>query len=77
MSVTRRLFHRVPAHIGALESIYRSSVALMATIARAHLSHLQLAHQRYCTWAAMVTYRLRDRERWLTAAMCANCGWGP
>ena len=66
----RRLCHGVPAHIGAIESIFRSSVAPTATIAGAHVSHLQVAHHRYCTWAAMVTYRVRDREQWLTAAMC-------
>ena len=26
--------------------------------------------QKYYTWAAMVTYQLQDRERWLTVAMC-------
>ena len=70
MSVMRRLCHTVLANIGALESIYRSFAALTATIAGAHLSHLQLVHQRYCTRAAMVVYRLRDKERWFTATMC-------
>ena len=47
MSVLRRLCHKVPTHIRTLESNCRSSVALTATIAGAHLSHLLLAHHIY------------------------------
>ena len=36
----------------------------------ANISHQQLAYQKFRTWAALVTHKLGDRDRWLTAAMC-------
>ena len=39
-------------------------------VARANISHQQLAYQKFRTWAAMVTHKLGDRDTWLTAAMC-------
>ena len=41
-----------------------------ATVARANISHQQLSYQKFRTWVAMVTHRLGDRDKWLTAAMC-------
>ena len=70
MAVMRRLCQRVPAHFVTLESMYKSSVVLAATIACAHLSHLQRAHRKYPTWGAMGTHQLTDKERWGNAAMC-------
>ena len=32
--------------------------------------HQQLSYQKFRTWAAMVTHKLGDRDKWLTAAMC-------
>ena len=37
-----------------------------ATVARANISHQQLAYQKFRTWAAMVTHKLGDRDTWLT-----------
>ena len=45
-------------------------VAHSATVARANISHQQLAYQKFRTWAAMVTHKLGDRDTGLTAAMC-------
>ena len=53
-----------------LELALRSALAHSATVARANISHQQLAYQKFRTWAAMVTHKLGNRDTWLTAAMC-------
>ena len=70
LSSLRRLTTRVLRHTEMLELALRSALAHSATVARANLSHQQLAHQKFRTWAAMVTRKLGDRDTWLTAAMC-------
>ena len=69
-SSLRRLTTRVLRHTGMLELALRSSLAHLATAARANISHQQLAYQKFRTWAAMVTHKLGDRDACLTAAMC-------
>ena len=66
----RRLTTRVLRHTKMLEPAQRSALAHSATVARANISHQQLAYQTFRTWAAMVTHKLGDRDTWLTAAMC-------
>ena len=53
-----------------VEQWARSALAHTARVARANISHQQLAYRKFRTWAAMVTHRLGDRDKWLTAAMC-------
>ena len=53
-----------------LELALRSALAHSATVARANISHQQLAYQKFRTWAAMVTYKVGDRDPWFSAAMC-------
>ena len=61
---------RVVRRTEMLEVALRSVLAHWATVARANISHQQLAYQKFRTWAAMVTHKVGDRDTWLTAAMC-------
>ena len=70
LSSLRRLTTQALRHTDMLELALRSALAHSATVARANISHQQLAYQKFCTWAAMVTHKLGDRDTWLTAAMC-------
>ena len=70
LSSQRCLTTRVLRHTEMLELALRSALAHSATVARANISHQQLAYQKFRTWAAMVTHKLGDRDTWLTAAMC-------
>ena len=65
-----RLTTRALRHTDMLELALRFALAHSATVARAYISHQQLARQKFRTWAAMVTHKLGDRDTWLTAAMC-------
>ena len=57
LSSLRRLITRVMRHTEMLELALRSALAHSATIARANISHDQLAYQKFPTWAAMVTHK--------------------
>ena len=70
LSSLRRLTTRVLRLTEMLELALRSALAHSATVARANISHQQLAYQKCRTWAAMVTHKAGDRDTWLTAAMC-------
>ena len=70
LSSLRRLTTGALRHTEMLELALRSALAHSATVARANISHQQLAYQKCRTWAAMVTHKLRDRDTWLTVAMC-------
>ena len=70
LSGLRRLATRTLRHMDVLDLALRSVLAHTATVARANISHQQLSYQKFRTWAAMVTHRLGDRDKWLTAAMC-------
>ena len=70
LSSLRRLTTRALRHTDMLELALRSALAHSVTVARANISHQQLAYQKFRTWAAMVTHKLGDRDTWLTAAMC-------
>ena len=58
LSNLRRLTTRVLRHTKMLELALRSALAHSATVARANISHQQLAYQKFRTWAAMVTHKL-------------------
>ena len=70
LSSPRRLTTRVLRHTEMLELALRSALAHAAKVARANISHQQLAYQKFRTWAAMVAHKLGDTDTWLTAAMC-------
>ena len=70
LSSLRRLATRALRHLDVLELPLRSALAHTATVARANISHQLLSYQKFRTWAAMVTHKLGDRDKWLTAAMC-------
>ena len=70
LSSLRRLATRALRHMDILELALRFALAHTATVARANISHQQLSYQKFRTWAAMVTHKLGDRDKWLTAAMC-------
>ena len=69
LSSLRRLTTMVLRRTEMLELAPRSALAHSAKVARANISHQQLAYQKFRTWAAMVTHELGDRDTWLTAAM--------
>ena len=62
LSSLRRLTTRVLRHKEMLEPALRSALAHSATVARANISHQQLAYQNFRTRAAMVTHKLGDRD---------------
>ena len=70
LSSLRRPTTRALRHADMLEVALRSALAHSATVARANISHQQLAYRKFRTWAAMVTHKLGDRDRWLNAAIC-------
>ena len=70
LSSLRRLATRAPRHMVVLELALRSALAHTATAARPNICHQQLSYQKFRTWAAMVTHKPGDRDKWLTTAMC-------
>ena len=57
-SSLRCLTTRLLRHTEMLELALRSALAHSATVARANISHQQLAYRKFRTWAAMVTHKL-------------------
>ena len=70
LSSLRRLGTRVLPHTELMDQGLRAALAHSAKVARAHISHQQLAYQKFRIWAAMVTPKLGNRDTWLTAARC-------
>ena len=70
LSSPRRLATPSLRHMDVLELALRSALAKTATVAWANIGHQELSYQKFRTWAAMVTHKLGDRDKWLTAAMC-------
>ena len=63
LSSLRCLTTRVLRHTKMLELAVRSALAHSATVARANISHQQLAYQNFRTWTAMVTHKLGGGTR--------------